>query len=236
MRERADEGSRHRGLDVSDTGAVPLGIALITVGALLLLDRTDALGTSSIAADWWPLALTLPGLWWLSTGQRTLGAILTIVGLLLLGDNLDLVEVSLTGLVWPAVLLVLGASLLRAGIALRRSARPDRTAVAGAAPSDGRDVGAWSATAVFGDARLVIPAPAAGARVQLAQTTAVFGDVEVEVPAGVDVVDRTTVLLGDVKLPAGTRPGPGAPVLELHGVVVFGDLRVRTVEGGEDQR
>ncbi|HSK24066.1 MAG TPA: DUF5668 domain-containing protein [Egicoccus sp.] len=203
--------------------SVALGLLLIVVGAVLLLDRGDVVDAGALASDWWPLLLVGAGLWMTLTTSRLAGALLVAVGLLVLAAEHDLVEADVLGLIWPAILVAIGAGILVAGARMR-----GLTGTWSAAADRGTWHGPPTATAVFGDARLNLADD--GSDRTAVTTLAVFGDVLVSVPAGWRVVDRTTTLFGEIKIPRDQPTYPEAPVVEIHGMTLFGDTRVRYLD------
>ena len=260
-RSARSQPSRSRRVD----GAVPFGLALIVLGVLLALDNLEVVDASDLLAGWWPVAVIAAGLWWTVTGAPVSGLATAAVGGLLLAATLELVDLPLARLILPGILVVVGGSLLQAGVHLRTAqvgaasqggaAGPDgavaqegvggngslgRTSAASDAgrPSGGRErqLAGPSATAVFGDARLVLGDDGHDADRLVVTTTAVFGDVRVEVPSGWRLEDHLTRLLGEVTLPTVQPSYPEAPVVVLHGLVALGDVRVRYAELEEGGR
>ena len=208
-------------------GAVPFGLGLIALGALLALDNLEVVDAGAVLAGWWPVAVLVAGLWWLVTGVPVLGGLAIVAGGLLLASTLDLVDVAFGRLVFPGVLVVVGGALLQAGIRVR-SARLE--------VADTGTVAGPAATAVFGDARLVVGEGGDDPRRVVATATAVLGDVTVEVPVGWRIEDRITRILGEVALPREQPSSPQSPVVVVHGVVLLGDVRVRYVDLAGRQR
>ena len=217
-----DAGGRVR-LD----GAVPFGLGLIVLGALLALDNLEVVDAGALLAGWWPVAVLAAGLWWLVTGAPVLGGLAIVAGGLLLASTLELVDVAFARLVFPGLLVLVGGALLQAGIRVR-SARLE--------VADTGTVAGPAATAVFGDARLVVGEGGDDPRRVVATATAVLGDVTVEVPVGWRIEDRITRILGDVTLPRAQPTPPDPPVVVVHGVVLLGDVRVRYVDLAGRQR
>jgi len=56
---------------------------------------------------------------------------------------------------------------------------------------------------------------------------AFMGSVVLQVPDGVSVIDKTAAILGSVELKDLTPAKPGAPVIELTGMVFMGSVEVR---------
>lgn len=230
-------------------GAVPFGLALIVLGVLLALDNLEVVDASDLLAGWWPVAVIAAGAWWAVTGAPVSGLATAAVGGLLLAVTLDVVDLPLARLILPGILLVVGGSLLQSGLRLRAAqdaaaAARDGTLGRGPAGSGSgcggstreRRLAGPSATAVFGDARLVLGDEGHDTDRLLVTATAVFGDVRVEVPSGWRLEDHLTRLLGDVTLPAAQPTYPEAPVVVLYGLVALGDVRVRYAEFEEGGR
>jgi hypothetical protein len=218
-------------------GAVGFGLVLITIGVVLTLDNLEVVTASELLAGWWPAAVVAVGLWIAFTGGPVVGVLIAAVGGLLLLSTQEVVTASVGRLVVPGVLVIVGGTLLQAGRRVR-SAQSALVDALGRSVAEGRSgpaAPAPAATAIFGDARLVVDdvVPATGRVVVSA--TAVLGDVRVEVPPGWRIEDRISRVLGDVRLPPPSGAGAAdAPVVELHGVVLLGDVRVtqRTASGG----
>lgn len=205
---------------------VQFGAILIAAGVVLLLDRTGVLDAGELGRQWWPLALVVAGVWWLASGSVFSGLVAIGAGLLLLAVVRDLVDADIGNLIFPTILVVVGVSALNAGARLRRTLR-------GLPTSEGAWREAATATAVFGDARVSVADD--GASWAAVTAISVFGDVEVSVPAGWRVVDRTTTLFGDVRIPKDQPDYAEAPVVELHGVAIFGDAKVRYLDDTQER-
>ena len=199
------------------------GLLLIMIGGLLLFDRAGVLDAGAVAAAWWPLLFVGAGLWMALTTSRLAGVLFVAVGVLVLAASHELVEADVLGLIWPAVLVTVGTGILLAGARMR-----GLSATWTAATERGARHGPPTATAVFGDARLNLADD--GSDRTAVTALAVFGDVLVSVPAGWRVVDRTTTLFGEVRIPRDQPTYPEAPVVEIHGMTLFGDTRVRYLD------
>lgn len=108
-------------------GGICFSLLLITIGILFLLDYLGMLGGHEVV-QFWPLALMLPALSGLFRARYWTGRIFAIVVLLFadlaLVHNLQLFAVP-WGLIWPAFIVILGASIM-AMVALfpRKKAHP----------------------------------------------------------------------------------------------------------------
>ncbi len=92
-----------------------IGIAIILIGAILLLDNLGYdLGVNILS--FWPVILILIGISHLSkpqeTRQATSGWILLIVGIIFLLRNLGVIHFGF-GVIWPVILIVVGLAILR---------------------------------------------------------------------------------------------------------------------------
>ncbi len=198
---------------------VAFGVLLIGAGVVLLLHRAEIIEADTLFADWWPLLIVLGGLWWLAERAWALGAIAIALGLLALADLQGVVDAPIGQLVFPALLLAAGASLVTTGVRLGRARPRGRVP---AAVSDGVQP---TGVAVFGDVHLTVPDDDVTS--MTVTTLSVFGDVHVEVPAGWRVRDRASTVFGTVRVPTDQPSYPEAPLVELHGLAVFGDVTAR---------
>ena len=95
----------------SDPGRIFWGLALILVGALVLLKRFDFWDLGYLLSTWWPAILILIGVSIL-IGNRfrrpVAGLILIMIGAMFLAWELGYLEVDVWHKVWPAALILLG--------------------------------------------------------------------------------------------------------------------------------
>lgn len=86
------------------------GIVLLVVGALFLLDRTGLLDVRWFFHGWWTLFLIIPALYTMfKNGIQTGNVILLAIGVYFLLQEMG---IDLRWIVIPAVMIVLGVSLL----------------------------------------------------------------------------------------------------------------------------
>ncbi len=208
-------------------GAVGLGLILITIGVVLALDNLEVVSASELLAGWWPAVVIAAGLWTAINGDALIGLLVAVVGGLLLLSTLEMVTASVGSLIVPGVLLVVGGTLIQAGRRVRhaQAALVEALERGGRADPGGSEVATSAATAILGDARLVVDDAVPDAGRVVVSATSVLGDVRIEVPAGWRLEDHISRVLGDVHLPRGISD-PASPVVELHGVVLLGDIKV----------
>lgn len=210
------------------------GLALVAIGAVFLLGELGVVEEpGALVGAWWPLVFVAIGVG-LLLEQRRLGTgpvVFLGLGVLLLLATTDVVAVG-AAVVWPLVLIAVGAWLL---LRPRRrdeeapSARGDVTAVFEdrtvrhpAGPFERAAV-----TSVFGDVDLDLRDTEA-TEGMVVDLTVIFGDVDVTAPAHWRVAMSASSVFADVE----HRPPPAAaaaeaPLLEVRGFSVFGDVNVR---------
>lgn len=211
------------------------GLTLVAIGAVFLLGELGVVDEpGALVGAWWPLVVVAVGVG-LLVEQRRLGAgpaIFLGAGLLLLTATTDVVALD-AAVVWPVVLIAIGAWLLlrpRPGRRQRPSSSrgdvtavfEDRTLRRPAGPFERAAV-----TSVFGDVDLDLrdAEPTEGMVVDL---TVIFGDVDVTVPGDWRVVMAASGVFADVEHRPPPQPADaGAPLLEVRGFSVFGDVTVR---------
>lgn len=102
-------------------GAFVLGIGILGLGMILMLDNFGLID-ATVFAPWWPILLMVLGLSHLLQPEQSRkigwGLSWIAVGAIILLHNLDVIAVGIT-ILWPVVLLIIGANLLVRGV--RRS-------------------------------------------------------------------------------------------------------------------
>jgi uncharacterized protein DUF1707 len=119
--------------------------------------------------------------------------------------------------------------------ALARSARAGRAGRVVAVFSGAARKGRWQvpavmeAVSVFGDADLDLRHATLSARAVSIRVVAVFGSARITVPPEMQVIDEGWALFGGREMPPDTdeSASPGAPVLRVTGVSIFGLTTVR---------
>lgn len=215
-------------------GRAFFGGILVTLGVLFLLDTADVLDAGDVIAVWWPVLLIAAAAlqFFANPGQRVGPAILALIGLALLVSTTELVGVSVWGLLWPTVIIIVGVTLLIGRRPKGADAYEERVnsfiAFSGKQiASRSQSFEGGSVSTLFGgteiDLRQAGLAPGAALDVFNA-----FGGTEVKVPTGWRVVVRGLPLFGGFDN-ATTKDliTEGAPTLVVNATVLFGGLEVK---------
>lgn len=211
-----------------------MGLAIVIVGVGFLLGNLDVLNFNELAARWWPLAVILAGiLIFVNDTKSYLWAILVAgVGVLWQLQRLDITDVNPWQLFWPAVIIIVGLSILMNRSATKRrvnkSEREDATAILGG--SDQRntsdDFKGSKITAVMGGVKLDLHK----AVIKKEATVEIFtfwGGVELIVPRNVKVKNQTSAILGGVEDKSELEGDKNAPVLYVIGDVIMGGVEIK---------
>ena len=104
-------------------GAFVLGLGIFVLGVVLILDNFGVID-GSVLAPYWPVLLMVVGVSHLvgPSSARKLGWGLSwiAVGAIILFNNLGVIAVGI-GVLWPVVLVILGANMLFCGDRRRQS-------------------------------------------------------------------------------------------------------------------
>ncbi|MFO8074725.1 MAG: LiaI-LiaF-like domain-containing protein [Actinomycetota bacterium] len=187
------------------------GVALVAVGAALLLDATGLVALSAVAATWWPLVLVAAGVAFAaqaSGGPEPSNA----------ASGVGAAETGLAPATTPD-----GPAPTRAvsGAATAVLGRRHLTAEAGPYPGG-------AVTVLLGGLELDltrVTLPPGGA---VLDVTAILGEVSVTIPEGWRVRREGAVLAADVEQPAADDHGGRQPELVLCGAALLADVDVRS--------
>lgn len=204
-----------------------IGLVLVTLGVLGVLGASGVIDAGPVIDRWWPVAIVGLGLVaMLAQGSVSLGpVVIAVFGLVLLINQQGWAEGDL---VWPVVLLVLGAAIL---VGLGRRTVPDRVPVVIFGGTSVKDASEHlthrEVSAIFGGATLDLR----GARLDGEATVdalALFGGVKILVPQGWRIVLGGLPIFGgydDKTRTDGALP-PDAPVLKVNATAILGGVEV----------
>jgi hypothetical protein len=232
-------------------GRLWFGIVILGLGVLWTLDNLGFIDSDRVL-EWWPVVLVAFGLskLWDRQGARPVAAALWVgFGVWLLGHNLGLLPWGI-GELWPVLLIVLGASIIRRALLGRRTIPLESVAAGGgeATPPGAAGMDTFSCTAVWAgvdrtvtsqnfiggdytaimgggeiDLRAARPVPG-GAQVDV---FVVMGGLEIHVPEDWQVVNQLYALMGGVEDSRSPASAPGGPLLYLKGTVVMGGIEIK---------
>ena len=212
-----------------------MGLATIIVGIAFLLGNLEVLNFSELASRWWPLAVILAGiLIFINDTKSYLWAILVSgVGILWQLQRLDITDVNPWQLFWPAVIIIVGLSILmnRSATRLRvnKVERDDAIAILGGSDqrNTSEDFKGSKVTAVMGGVKLDLRK----AVIKKEATVEIFtfwGGVELIVPPNVLVKNQTSAILGGVEDRSDRESDKNAPVLYVVGDVIMGGVEIKS--------
>lgn len=84
------------------------------------------------------------------------------------------------------------------------------------------------AIALMGSCKLDLRSAAISSQVTVIEAYAIMGSIEVIVPEGVEVEMNVVAVMGAKKLQlAASHPAPGAPLIQINGLALMGEVKVR---------
>jgi predicted membrane protein len=218
-----------------------IGIILILLGIGFVLNETGVIYFGDIFATYWPVVLMLIGLGQIlkKNPAYVWGALWILAGVLFQLRELSLLPVNIHTLLWPAVIIIVGVSLLipRSNREARARAVSDGTdtinytAVFSAveAACDSASFKGGTVSAVFGgadiDLRDAVLSPEGG----YLDLTAVFGGIDVVVPRDWAVRVTGVPIFGgwDAKVERKADKNAEGAVLHIHCVAMFGGVDIK---------
>jgi predicted membrane protein len=223
------------------SGAVG-GIALVAIGALLLLHQNGILRFSDI---WrlWPLALVAGGLVRLTqygSSSRFMGVLMIALGGILEAAEFHLIPYSVWEL-WPLAIIALGLLLLWRSLQPRdeqegawkfdfSTPAADNLSIFGGGERriSTPDFTRADVLAIFGGYKLDLRKAGMKGAQAIIDATAIFGGVEIVVPEHWRVVVRGVGIFGgygdESRHPSASEP---APELVVQGVAIFGGVAIK---------
>jgi predicted membrane protein len=217
------------------------GTILIVMGVGFLISQAGIIDFWQVFWNWWPILVVGAGFYHLINNRRSLfnGIATTVVGILLLLSTLDILNVSFWNILWPSVLILLGASLM-----MRSSRKHDtidrdeeklniNTLFSGSKQRmQGGNFTGGQASTMFGGAEIDLSESEIRDGYAEIDLSAIFGGIELRVPAHWDVYTKGMPLFGgiDNKLPKVVRTGEieeKRPRLVVNCFVMFGGIEIK---------
>lgn len=238
----------------SFSGRFIVGLAILAAGIIILLGNLEVLRDPGQYLAYWPVVLIALGVLWIagamqaSSGSPSWSGLITggfvlFLGVVYLGRNLDLFHFQMRHvwrMVWPALLILVGITLLRG-----RAAGPGgRTAFMGAVEMGGSErwkLQGGSYTAMMGSVEMDLRAAEIPDGETLLDLTAIMGSIEIKVPRDVSIVGEGSAVLGgftflgqeDGGVVASGRmertAGDGSKTLRIQARSVMGSVEIEEV-------
>ena len=210
------------------------GLLIVAVGLSFLLTNLNVLPFSVAIGDWWPMFVIVGGILILLNDRKNyLWALLVIaLGVVFQLNQLNIIDVNPWQLFWPAVIIIVGVSIMTSHKVPRKniaaSEREDVTAVLSGSETkvQSKDFKASRVTAVCGGVTLDLRE----ATIKKEATIDLFslwGGIEIYVPKSVIVKNNTSVILGGVENNTAADTDRDAPVLHVVGDVVMAGVEIK---------
>ncbi len=212
-----------------------MGLLIVAVGLSFLLTNLNILPFSVAIGDWWPIFVIVAGVIILLNDLKNyLWALLVIaLGVIFQLNQFDVIDVNPWQLFWPAVIIVVGLSvIITRSPSCQRVASQDRedvTAILSGSETkvQSKDFKGSRVVTVCGGAMLDLR----DATIKKEATIDLFafwGGIEIYVPSGVIVKNSTSAIMGGVENKAtNSDVKETAPILHIIGDVVMSGVEIK---------
>lgn len=210
------------------------GLGVVLLGGLLLLDTLNIEGFNNLLGTWWPLFVVGAGiLVFLNDAKSYLWALLLLgFGVLYQLNNLDIVDINPWQLFWPAIIIVIGLSIIfrqsggRSKINAGES--DDISAILGGASQANKseDYKGGKVTAIMGGVEIDLRKSVIKKDATL-DMFVLMGGVELRVPENVVVKTKATAILGGIENKSQATEDKNAPVLYITGEVIMAGIEIK---------
>jgi predicted membrane protein len=224
------------------SGAMIAGIAIIAVGAILLLNQFGVF-PRGIALEFWPVVLIVVGLIKCfagnDRGERVVGGCLIAGGTILQTNSLGITHISWSQ-AWPVFIIVVGVMLVihamsdKSGRNLKFTTDPEPNSFflfgGGERQVNAKDFRGSKMFAVFGGYEVDLTRADMAGTDAYVEANAVFGGGEIRVPTSWKVVVQGMGVFGgynDKTQYIQTDPTAPVKTLYIRGVAVFGGVEVK---------
>ena len=212
-----------------------IGLLIVAVGASFLLTNLNILPFDVGIAQWWPLFIVAGGVvMLLMDGRNYLWArLVTGLGALPQLKQFGIVDVNPWQLFWPAIIIVLGVSVMTSrGSSRGKIAASDREDVMAILSGsevrvESKDFKGSRVTSICGGAMIDLRKAVIKKEATI-DVFAFWGGIEIIVPEHVMVKNNTSAIMGGVEQQAGgDAVKEGSPILYITGDVVMSGVEVK---------
>ncbi|MEO6110170.1 MAG: DUF5668 domain-containing protein [Candidatus Saccharimonadales bacterium] len=211
------------------------GIIIIVIGVVAIISIIGSFDFGAIFSVWWPILVIIGGLLIYMNDRRQLlwSILLAVIGTLFLIDSLDLANYAVWNLVWPILIIGVGASILmnKTGTKLKPNSA-DTTTIS--ALLSGSDIKNHSENYKGGNLSSIL----GGINIDLRDATmkgtstlnvfVFMGGIELYVPKGWKIQSNVTSILGGVDGRALEAPTEkNCPTLVITGDVMLGGINIK---------
>lgn len=211
------------------------GLGVVLFGGLLLLDSLNIDGLGNILGTWWPLFVIGAGiLIFLNDAKSYMWALLvTGLGIGYLLDNFNIIDFNPWQIFWPAVIIVVGLSILfrHSGTQQRltKEKSDDVSAILGGIDhiNKSTDYKGGKVTAVLGGVKLDLRKAVIKDEATL-DVFSLMGGVELFVPENVVVKSKAAVIMGGIENKAQTTSSKNSPSLYITGDIIMAGVEVKS--------
>lgn len=210
------------------------GLGVVLLGGLLLLDTLNIGGFNNLLSTWWPLFVVGAGvLVFLNDPKSFLWALLLLgFGSLYQLNNLTIVDINPWQLFWPAIIIVVGLSIIfrqsgsRTKIGTHES--DDISAILGGASQANKseDYKGGKVTAIMGGVEIDLRKSIIKKEATL-DVFVLMGGVELRVPENVVVKTKAAAILGGIENKSQVVETKNAPILYVTGEVILAGVEIK---------
>ncbi len=210
------------------------GIAVTVIGIGFLLDALDVFDFTNVLADWWPTLLISAGLLSLLSKPSILiwPFVISGAGVLLLLGNLGVFDINVWNVIWPAILIATGLSLIFDRYKPNRRTSTDGAvdlfaALSGYEGSNtSKNFNGGKITALMGGINLDLREAKIKDKAVL-DTFVVMGGIELRVPETWNVATNGLPILGGWEDKSVKPKDKNAPTLFISGTCIMGGIEIR---------
>jgi predicted membrane protein len=215
-----------------------IGLILIALGAGIALDQAGLFDFSGWFSTWWPLIpITIGVIQLLTRSAPVFWAIVFVaVGVVLQAQRLVGLDINMWRLFWPALMIVIGVSLLSRKLSDNRVRQTSDDRISSLNVFGGTSIVSESTqfeggdiNALFGGAELDLRRAVMSPNGATLDVFVAFGGATILVPRGWRVVATGLPIFGGWEDKTHHPSEADAPVLRVRAMVAFGGLEIKNI-------